>query len=183
MRIKFSVHTAVRSLHRLGKCPLHHADHRSPFARLNLHRMLPDPGIRSEDELRLQLRNVSFEPLRGVTVRIVDQDVRTVVFLETLPLLALYESGPQFLKSFSEREAHACSRSTMCISKSILYLGPRRLARVACWQTHPRTVLSTAKNGSRPGLPRRSTVICCRNTRISASIAARPEQIDHNPQN
>ncbi len=41
------------------------------------------------------------------------------------------------------------------------------------WQTQPRTILSTADNGTRPGLPRRSTLICCRNTRISASSAAR----------
>jgi hypothetical protein len=32
---------------------------------------------------------------------------------------------------------------------------------------------STARNGTRLGLPRRSTMICCRNTRISASNAAR----------
>ena len=41
------------------------------------------------------------------------------------------------------------------------------------WQTQPRTILSTARNGTRLGLPRRSTMICCRNTRISASNAAR----------
>jgi hypothetical protein len=41
------------------------------------------------------------------------------------------------------------------------------------WQTQPRTTLSTVKNDSRLGLPRRSTMICCRNTRISASNAAR----------
>ena len=41
------------------------------------------------------------------------------------------------------------------------------------WQTQPRTILSTAKNGTRLGRPLRSTMICCRNTRISASIAAR----------
>jgi len=35
------------------------------------------------------------------------------------------------------------------------------------------TILSIVKNGKRPGLPRRSTMICCRNTRISASNAAR----------
>ena len=40
-------------------------------------------------------------------------------------------------------------------------------------QIQPRTILSVVKNGNRPGLPRRSTIICCRNTRISASIAAR----------
>jgi hypothetical protein len=39
------------------------------------------------------------------------------------------------------------------------------------WQTQPRTILS--RNGTRLGLPRRSTMICCRNTRISASNAAR----------
>ena len=41
------------------------------------------------------------------------------------------------------------------------------------WQTQPRTILSTAKDHTRLGLPRRSTMICCRNTRISASTAAR----------
>jgi hypothetical protein len=41
------------------------------------------------------------------------------------------------------------------------------------WQTQPRTILSTARNGTRLGLPRRSTMICCRNTSISASNAAR----------
>ena len=41
------------------------------------------------------------------------------------------------------------------------------------WQTQPRTILSTTRNGTRLGLPRRSTMICCRNTRISASNAAR----------
>src|SRR4029453_18505976 len=41
------------------------------------------------------------------------------------------------------------------------------------WQTQPRTTLSTVKNDSRLGLPRRSTMICCRKTRISASNAAR----------
>ena len=41
------------------------------------------------------------------------------------------------------------------------------------WQSQPRTILSTARNGTRLGLPRRSTMICCRNTRISASNAAR----------
>jgi hypothetical protein len=41
------------------------------------------------------------------------------------------------------------------------------------WQTQPRTILSTANNGTRLGLPRRSTIICCRSTRISASTAAR----------
>ncbi len=34
-------------------------------------------------------------------------------------------------------------------------------------QTQPRTILSKANNGTRSGLPRRSTMICCRNTRIS----------------
>ena len=41
------------------------------------------------------------------------------------------------------------------------------------WQTQPRTILSTTRNGTRLGLPRRSTMICCRNTGISASNAAR----------
>jgi hypothetical protein len=41
------------------------------------------------------------------------------------------------------------------------------------WQTQPRTILSTTRNGTRLGLPRRSTMICCRNTRISASKSAR----------
>jgi hypothetical protein len=41
------------------------------------------------------------------------------------------------------------------------------------WQTQPRTILSTTENGTRPGVPRRSTTICCRNTKISASSAAR----------
>ena len=40
-------------------------------------------------------------------------------------------------------------------------------------QTQPRTIRSMAINGIRPGLPRRSTTICCRSTRISASSAAR----------
>src|SRR5215208_3458123 len=40
-------------------------------------------------------------------------------------------------------------------------------------QTQPSTNLSAAVNGSRVGLPRRSTMICCRSTRISASSAAR----------
>src|SRR6478609_11138840 len=37
----------------------------------------------------------------------------------------------------------------------------------------PRTNLSLAENGNRPTLPRRSTMICCRSTRISASSVAR----------
>ncbi len=41
------------------------------------------------------------------------------------------------------------------------------------WQTQPRTTLSTVRNDNRLGLPRRSTTTCCRNTRISASNAAR----------
>jgi hypothetical protein len=41
------------------------------------------------------------------------------------------------------------------------------------WQTQPRTIMSTAKNGTRLGLPRCSTMICYRNTRISASTATR----------
>ena len=41
------------------------------------------------------------------------------------------------------------------------------------WQTQPRTILSMARNDTRLGLPRRSTMICCRNTRISASNVAR----------
>src|SRR6476620_240127 len=40
-------------------------------------------------------------------------------------------------------------------------------------QTQPRTNLSLAENGNRPTLPRRSTMICCRSTRISASSVAR----------
>ena len=40
-------------------------------------------------------------------------------------------------------------------------------------QTQPRTNLSLAVNGNRPTLPRRSTMICCRSTRISASSVAR----------
>ena len=44
------------------------------------------------------------------------------------------------------------------------------------WQTQPRTALSTVRNDSRLGLPRRSTMISCRNTRISArKAAARPD--------
>jgi hypothetical protein len=41
------------------------------------------------------------------------------------------------------------------------------------WQTQPRTALPTVRNDCRLGLPRRSTMICCSNTRISASNAAR----------
>ena len=41
------------------------------------------------------------------------------------------------------------------------------------WQTQPRTNLSTVRNDSRLRLPRRSTMTCCRNTRISASTAVR----------
>jgi hypothetical protein len=41
------------------------------------------------------------------------------------------------------------------------------------WQIQPSTILSTARNATRLELPRRSTMICCRNTRISASSAAR----------
>ena len=53
------------------------------------------------------------------------------------------------------------------------------------WQTQPRTILSTARNGTRLGLPRRSTMICCRNARISASNTSGEgwEQIDDNPKN
>jgi hypothetical protein len=40
-------------------------------------------------------------------------------------------------------------------------------------QTQPRTNLSLAENGNRPTLPRRSTMICCRSTRISAFSVAR----------
>ena len=40
-------------------------------------------------------------------------------------------------------------------------------------QTQPKTNLSLAENGNRPTLPRRSTMICCRSTRISASSVAR----------
>ena len=40
-------------------------------------------------------------------------------------------------------------------------------------QIQPRTNRSLAENGNRPSLPRRSTMICCRSTRISASSAAR----------
>src|SRR5215208_115817 len=40
-------------------------------------------------------------------------------------------------------------------------------------QTQPSTNLSAAVNGSRVALPRRSTMIYCRSTRISASSAAR----------
>jgi hypothetical protein len=39
--------------------------------------------------------------------------------------------------------------------------------------TQPRTILSTANNNTRPGLLRRSTMICCPNTMISVSSAAR----------
>ena len=49
--------------------------------------MLLDAGVGSKDELRLQLSDVGFEPLGGVTVWIVDQDVEAVVLLEPLPLL------------------------------------------------------------------------------------------------
>jgi hypothetical protein len=41
------------------------------------------------------------------------------------------------------------------------------------WQTQPRINLSTAKNGIRPGLPRRNTMICCLSSRTSPSSAAR----------
>ena len=41
------------------------------------------------------------------------------------------------------------------------------------WQTQPRTTLLTVKNDSRLGLPRHSTMTCCRNTTISASNAMR----------
>ena len=40
-------------------------------------------------------------------------------------------------------------------------------------QTQPRTNLSLAENGNRPTLSRRSTMICCRSTKISASSAPR----------
>ncbi len=40
-------------------------------------------------------------------------------------------------------------------------------------QTQRRTNLSPAENGNRPTLPRRSTMICCRSTRTSASSAVR----------
>ena len=40
-------------------------------------------------------------------------------------------------------------------------------------QTQAKTIRSMAINGIRPRLPRRSTMICCRSTKISASNAAR----------
>ena len=40
-------------------------------------------------------------------------------------------------------------------------------------QAHPNSHLSLAKNGSRVGLPRRNTMICCRSTKTSVSNAAR----------
>jgi hypothetical protein len=40
-------------------------------------------------------------------------------------------------------------------------------------QAQPRMILSTVRNDSRPGLPRRNTMICCLSTRTSASSAAR----------
>ena len=69
----------------------------------------------------------------------------------------------------NNRKPARCHRTT--VSGRTMASAPRAFGNR--WQTQPRTTLSTAKNGNRLGLPRRSTMICCRNTRISASNAAR----------
>jgi hypothetical protein len=52
------------------------------------------------------------------------------------------------------------------------------------WQSQPSTNLSAALNIGRDGLPRRSTMICCRSTRSSASSArSRSEQIGDQAEN
>ena len=69
----------------------------------------------------------------------------------------------------NNRKPVRCHRTT--VSGRTMASAPRAFGNR--WQTQPRTTLSTAKNGTRLGLPRRSTMICCHNTRISASNAAR----------
>jgi ATP-dependent Lon protease len=57
--------------------------------------------------------------------------------------------------------------------KKLRQISPARHTGSESQQTQPSTNLSAATNGSQAGLPRRSTVICCRSTRISASSVAR----------
>jgi hypothetical protein len=69
----------------------------------------------------------------------------------------------------NNRKPARCHRTTVSgrtMASASRAFGNRR-------QTQPRTILSTARNGTRLGLPRRSTMICCRSTRISASNDAR----------
>ena len=68
-----------------------------------------------------------------------------------------------------DRKPARCQRIT--VSGRIMASAPQVFGNNP--QTQPRTNLSLAENGIRPTLPRRSTMICCRSTRISASSAAR----------
>jgi hypothetical protein len=69
----------------------------------------------------------------------------------------------------NNRKPARCHRRTVAgltMARATLTFGRSR-------QAQPRMILSTVRNDSRLGLPRRSTMICCRNTRISACNAAR----------
>ena len=68
----------------------------------------------------------------------------------------------------NNRKPARCQRITVsgCTMASAAWaLGTSR-------QAQPRTILSTVRNDSRLGLPRRNTMICCLSTRTSASSAA-----------
>ena len=68
-----------------------------------------------------------------------------------------------------DRKPARCHRST--VSGRTMVSASRAFGNSR--QTQPRTSLSAARNGNRAGWPRRSTMICCRSTRTSASSAAR----------
>jgi hypothetical protein len=68
-----------------------------------------------------------------------------------------------------DRKPARCQRIT--VSGRMMASAPRVFGNNP--QTQPRTNRSLAENANWPTLPRRSTMICCRSTRISASSVAR----------
>jgi hypothetical protein len=124
--------------------------------------ILGDTGLPNANaELEKFAMNASCAPQRGDNAHLPDQ----------LPDLSRHpRAAPTRSRLPAPVTPEACMMPRTTVSGRMMASSPRVFGN--SWQGQPRTNLSAGKKGTRSGLRRRRTKICCRKTMISASRAA-----------